>query len=64
MHSVDSDFTLHGKVYMYIVRMHWAKIKNQDNETSKQNYELQKKTQSMFVHCQNKNEIFKQFYRN
>ena len=26
LHSIDNDFTLVGKIYMYMVRMHWTKI--------------------------------------
>lgn len=42
--------------------MHGAKIKNQLQESSKQNYETRKYTDSIFVHCKKKNEILKQFY--
>ena len=60
IHSIDNDFTLVGKIYMYMTRKHWAKIKvkkmKRQNKTSKYRVFL-------FI-VKRKKEIFKPFHQN
>ena len=64
-HSIDNDFTLVGKIYMYMTRMHWAKIKVKKNETSKQiklKHKIRHRVYLFIVKIKIK--IFKQFHHN